>query len=318
MKNILITGATGFIGREVCRQLRRLGYTVSGTTRDTGLHAGPENIPLHYIQEFSCEMDWSQAVAGADAIVHLAARVHQMRDQVVDPMSEYRRVNVEGTKSLATVAAAAGVKRFIFLSSIKVNGEKTIDTPFSERDTPAPIDPYGISKWEAEQALAKINSHSSLDTVILRSPLVYGPNAGGNFATLVRAVIKRWPIPLGAVANLRSLVYVGNLVSAIVQCLVHPSARGKTFFVSDGEDLSTVELVRRMAEAAGVVPRIFSCPLWCLHAAGVLTGRRQIIEKITDSLQLDSEHIRQALSWSPPFSVEDGLRESMKSGSGSN
>ena len=132
MKNILITGATGFIGREVCRQLRRLGYTVSGTTRDTGLHAGPENIPLHYIQEFSCEMDWSQAVAGADAIVHLAARVHQMRDQVVDPMSEYRRVNV-GYKSLATVAAAAGVKRFIFLSSIKVNGEKTIDTPFSER-----------------------------------------------------------------------------------------------------------------------------------------------------------------------------------------
>ena len=313
MSRILITGATGFVGQEVCRQLRDLGHTLTGTTRDNGLYAGPENIPLYCMPGFSAEMDWSQAVAGADVVIHLAARVHQMDDQASDPLSEHRRVNVEGTRSLATAAAAAGVKRFVFLSSIKANGEKTDGAAYSEDDTPAPVDAYGLSKWEAEQALTAIVNNKDMDLVVLRSPLVYGPNVGGNFASLAKAVIKKWPFPLGAVINRRSLVYVGNLASAITTCLDHPNASGETFFVSDGKDLSTGDLVRCMAEAAGVTARIIHCPLWLLYLAGTVTGRRQAIERMTQSLEVESAKIRRVLSWSPPYTMPEGLRETMSS-----
>ena len=213
MAKVLVTGATGFVGREVCRQVREMGHTLTGTTRNTGLRRGPEDIPLYVTPDFSAEMDWSHAVAGADVVIHLAARVHQIDDQASDPLSEYRRVNVEGTKSLATAAVAAGVKRLIFLSSIKANGEKTDGAAYSEEDAPAPVDAYGLSKWEAEQALATIVENSSMELVVLRSPLVYGPNVGGNFAMLAKAVLKKWPFPLGAVINRRSLIYVGNLAA---------------------------------------------------------------------------------------------------------
>tara|TARA_A100001015_G_scaffold306739_1_gene401494 strand:- start:865 stop:1830 length:966 start_codon:yes stop_codon:yes gene_type:complete len=313
MSRILVTGATGFVGQEVCRQLRYLGYMITGTTRNIGLQAGPENVPLHYMPEFSDEMDWSQAVGGVDVVIHLAARVHQMADHALNPLSEYRRVNVEGTKSLAIAAAAAGVKRFIFLSSIKANGEKTDGTAYSEEDVPAPVDAYGLSKWEAEQALAAIVDKNDMELVILRSPLVYGPNVGGNFAALAEAVIKKWPFPLGAVFNRRSLIYVGNLASAITTCLDHPKARGETFFVSDGKGLSTQDLVRCMAEAAGVTARIIHCPLWVLRFAGILIGRRQAIERLTQSLEVESAKIRRVLSWSPPYTMPEGIRETMSS-----
>ena len=313
MSKILITGATGFIGRSVCQILREKNHTLTGVSRNKELRSGPQNIPLYYLPEFSGNMDWSKAVAGADAIVHLAARVHQMRDRSADPLSEFRRVNMEGTKTLAEAAVAAGVKRFIFLSTIKVNGQRTIGKPFSENDLSAPDDPYGISKWEAENILVDIATKGGMETVILRSPLVYGPHVGGNFMSLARAVAKRWPLPLSAVTNRRSLIYVGNLASAIATCVSHPNAPGEIFFVSDGETLSTAELAKRMALAAGIRGNIFYCPLWALHTAGVLTGRQQTINRITESLEVDSSKIRRVLNWSAPYSVEKGLTETMLS-----
>ena len=313
MSKILVTGATGFAGREVCRQLHDLGHTLIGTTRNQGLRVGPGNIQLHYVPEFSGDMDWSEAVADVDVVIHLAARVHQMNDRVADPLSEYRRVNVDATKSLAFAAVKAGVQRLVFLSSIKANGEKTDGNAYSEEDIPTPVDAYGLSKWEAEQALAAIVDSNDMELVIIRSPLVYGPEVGGNFAALAKAVIKKWPLPVGAVINRRSLVYVGNLASAIVTCLDHPNASGETFFVSDGEDLSTGDLVRHMANAAGVKAHIIQCPLWLLHLAGTLIGRRQAIGRITESLQVESTKIRRVLSWSPPYTVREGLQKTMLS-----
>jgi len=311
MSKILITGANGFVGQEVCRQLRNEGHTLTGTTRDRSLKAGPQNIPLYYLPEFSRDMDWSPMVAGAEAVVHLAARVHQMDDKASDPMSEYRRVNVDATKSLAIAAAAAGVKRFVFLSSIKVNGERTEGSPFSEEDAPEPVDPYGISKWEAEQALAEVSASTGMEVVILRSPLVYGPGVGGNFAVLARAVMKRRLLPLSGVTNRRSLVYVGNLAAALTVCLKSSEAPGETFLISDGEDLSTSDLIRRMAVAAGIQDNLFNCPVQLLRIAGLITGRRQTIARITESLEVNSSKIRSLLSWSPPYSVNEGLSETM-------
>ena len=312
MSKILVTGATGFVGREVCRDLHQRGHTITGTTRNKDLAVGPENIPLYHVPEFNNDMDWSPAVAGVDVVVHLAARVHQINDRSPDPLSEYRRVNLDGTKSLALAASAAGVRRLIFLSSIKVNGELTHGEPFSEDDHPDPVDAYGISKWEAEQAIRDIAAKNSIESVILRSPLVYGPYVSGNFAVLARAVIKNRPLPLGAIANSRSLVYVGNLASAISICIDHPNAQGETFLVSDGDDLSTGELVRRMAKAARIKDRLFYCPLWVLHAAGMIAGRRQVIDRITESLEINSDKILRVLSWSPSYSVDEGLRVTMR------
>lgn len=311
MSKVLVTGATGFVGREVCRHLRKKGHTVTGTTRDQNLTVGPENIPLYHVPEFNNGMDWSPAVSGVDAVVHLAARVHQINDQSESPLSEYRRVNLDGTKTLAVAAAAAGVKRLVFLSSIKVNGELTQGDPFSEDDHPAPVDAYGVSKWAAEKALKDIAGECGMGAVILRSPLVYGPHVGGNFAVLARAVIKKRPLPLSAIANRRSLVYVGNLAAAISICLDHPDAPGETFLVSDGEDLSTGQLVRRMAKATSIRDWVFYCPLWLLHAAGLVTGRQQVIDRITESLEVNSDKIMHVLSWSPPYSVDEGLQATM-------
>ena len=311
MSKVLVTGATGFVGREVCRYLRQKGHTVTGTTRDQNLTLGPENIPLSHVREFKNGMDWSPAVSGVDAVVHLAARVHQVIDRSEDPLSEYRRVNLDGTKTLAIAAAAAGVKRLVFLSSIKVNGELTKGEPFSEDDHPAPVDAYGVSKWAAEKALTDVASEHGMAAVILRSPLVYGPHVGGNFAVLARAVIKKRPMPLCAIANRRSLVYVGNLASAISLCLDHPDAPGETFLVSDGEDVSTGELVRRMAKATSIRNWLFYCPVWLLHVAGTLAGRQKMIDRITGSLEVNSDKIRNVLSWSPPYSLDEGLQATM-------
>ena len=311
MSKVLVTGATGFVGREVCRHLIQKGHTVLGTTRDQKLSFGPENIPLYHLPEFNSGMDWLPAVSGVDAVVHLAARVHQVIDQSEDPLSEYRRVNLDGTKTLAIAAAKAGVKRLVFLSSIKVNGELTQGGPFSEDDHPAPVDAYGVSKWAAEKALIKVASAQGMAAVILRSPLVYGPHVGGNFAVLARAVIKKRPMPLCAIANRRSLVYVGNLASAIFSCLDHPDAPGETFLVSDGEDVSTGELVSRMAKATSIRNWLFYCPVWLLRVAGTLAGRQQMIDRITGSLEVNSDKIRHVLSWSPPYSLDEGLQATM-------
>ena len=231
-----------------------------------------------------------------------------MHDTVADALAEYRRVNVDGTRLLARMAAAAGVRRFVFLSSIKVNGEST-RRPFTQADMPRPGDAYGISKWEAEQALIQVARDTGMQWVILRSPLIYGPGVGANFLRLMRAVARRAPLPLGGIDNRRSLVYAGNLVDAIRVCLSHPGARDQVFLLSDGEDVSSADLVRRLAAALQVQPRLLSVPGPVLRAVGRLMGRAAAVERLTGSLQVDSSRIRAELGWLPPFSLDEGLAE---------
>ena len=257
------------------------------------------------------DTDWSAALDGVTSVVHLAARAHVMHDTVADPLAEYRRVNVDGTRLLARAAAGAGVQRFVFLSSIKVNGEST-RRPFTPADTPRPEDAYGVSKWEAEQALMQVARGTGMQWVILRSPLIYGPGVGGNFLRLMRAVARGVPLPLGAIDNRRSLVYAGSLVDAIRVCLSHPGARDQVFLLSDGEDVSSAELVRRLAAALQVQPRLLSVPVPLLRVVGRLMGRAAAVERLTGSLQIDSSRIRAALGWLPPFSLDEGLAETAR------
>ena len=312
MSRVLITGANGFIGRAVCQYLRSSGYTLSGTTRDANKKRGPANIPLYNIPQLGIDTDWLPSVSGAEAIVHLAARVHVMRDFLSDPLVEFRRVNRDETIKLAEAAVSASVKRLIFVSTVKVNGEVTENRSFSETDTPSPLDPYAISKWEAEKSLVEISHKTELEVVILRVPLVYGPYVKGNFLKLVKACAGRRLLPLGAIANARSFLYVSNLASAVKTCLEHPFASGKIYLVSDGQDLSTPDLVRGICGALGLNDRLYSWPRWLLTVIGGLTFRLETVKKLTESLQVDSSLIKQELQWSPPFTVQEGLNETAR------
>jgi nucleoside-diphosphate-sugar epimerase len=246
-----------------------------------------------------------------NAVVHLAARVHTLRETAADPLAEYRRVNLDGTRRLAAAAARQGVSRLVFVSTSKVNGEASA-RPFTESDSPRPEDAYARSKWEAEQALARIGQETGLGYVILRPPLVYGPGVGANFGRLMRWVARGVPLPLGAVDNRRSLLYLGNLVDAIRVCLDHPAAGGRTYLLSDGEDVSTPELVRRIAAALGVAPRLFSVPVPLLRLAASTIGQRQEIERLVGSLQVDSARIRRELGWSAPATMREALAETAR------
>lgn len=307
MSKILITGATGFVGHAVCRVLRADGHTLTGVTRNQNLNSGPENIPLYHITNIGVHSDWTQAVSGADMIVHLAARVHIMRENSSDPLGVFRTVNRDGTASLARAAAEAGVRRLVFISTAKVNGESSGALPFDENDTPAPEDAYGISKWEAEKELGAIGAATGLETVILRPPLIYGPNVKGNFLSLLKACEKGLPLPFGAINNSRSLLFVDNLASAIAVAVRHKQAADKTYLVSDGEDISTPELVCRLSTALGRQARMVHAPHWCLALGGALTGKVAAIKRLTGSLVVDSTKIRSELGWNPQTTLEDGL-----------
>ena len=296
MTRVVVTGATGFIGRTLCPMLAAAGYEVSAITRDAIAEIGPDT-------------DWSTALAGAGAVVHLAARVHKADQSAADPLAAHRRVNTLGTHRLAEAAVAAGVRRMVFASTIKVNGENTPDEPFRATHAAAPTDPYGISKWEAEQALLQVAAEGAMEAVVLRPPLVYGPGVKGNFLSLLRVCAKAPPLPLALVANRRSLIHVGNLADAIIRCLSHPAAAGRTFLVSDGETVSTPELVRRVAAALGRPARLFPVPPALLRLAGRLTGKSSAVERLLDSLAVDDREIRQVLDWNPPFSMSRGLQE---------
>lgn len=256
---------------------------------------------------------WEGAVSGVDTVIHLAARVHMMNDTSTDPLAEFRRVNTEGTLNLARQAAEAGVRRFIFLSSVKVNGETGF---FRESDVEDPQDPYAISKCEAEQGLRRIAAETGMAVVIIRPPLVYGPGVKANFQSLMRAVGKGVPLPLGAIDNRRSLVGIDNLVDLIVTCIDHPAAANETFLVSDGEDLSTPELVRRIARALGKPARLFPVSPALLKAAATLLGRREAVERLLSSLQVDISKTRDLLGWRPPVSVDAGLTRAVSPISG--
>jgi len=243
-------------------------------------------------------------VSNVDVVVHLAARVHVMRDAARDPITEYRRVNTEGTLNLARQAATAGAQRFVFLSSVKVNGETG---SFRESDVPAPSDAYGLSKYEAEQGLKEIAAETGMAVVIIRSPLVYGPDVQANFRALMRGLALGIPLPLAAVDNRRSLVGLDNLVDLIVTCIEHPAAANETFFVSDGEDLSTPQLISRLARAMGRPARLIPLPPTLLTTGAMLLGKRDVAQRLLGSLQVDISKARRLLGWSPPVSLDEGL-----------
>lgn len=289
------------------------GWHVRGTVRSIEQAASlPAGVEVVQIESIGPDTDWSDALAGVDTVVHLAARVHVMNDRVADPLSAFRQVNVAGTERLARMAADAGVKRLVFLSTVKVNGEKTEKHLFTEEHTPQPQDPYAISKFEAEQALHNISDATGLEIVILRSPLVYGPGVKANFLRLLNMVNKNIPLPLSMVNNKRSMIYIGNLIDAIIKCIENPNAANQTFLVSDGQDVSTPELIRMIAKAMGKKARLFPCPVSFLKMIGKVAGKSDEIERLTGSLQIDSAKIKSTLNWTPPYTIEEGSMETVK------
>lgn len=305
--NVLVTGANGWVGRALCLQLERGGHAPTRAVRTL-------TIPGEWaVGNLHGKTDWKAALgSGTVAVVHTAARVHVMADTSADPLAAFRAVNVDGTLNLARQAAAAGVKRFVFISSVKVNGEATLTgKPFTDQDAAAPQDAYGISKMEAEQGLRQIAAVTGMEVVIIRPPLVYGPGVKANFAALMRAVQRGLPLPLALVRNQRSLVALDNLVDFIITCAMHPQAANQTFSVSDGQDLSTPELIRKMAEAAGVPARLWPVPVWALQAGARLLGKGDAVQRLCGNLQLDISKARELLGWVPSVSVEEGLRKAM-------
>lgn len=309
MQSILITGVTGFVGKTLAEKAVTEGLTVLGAIRSAKdmavLQTGVKPIQ---IQSIGADTDWSLALEGVEVIIHLAARVHEMNDTASDPLTAFREVNVAGTERLARMAAQAGVRRFVYLSSIKVNGEGC-NISYTELDKPAPQDAYSVSKWEAEQVLQKIAAQTGLEFVIIRPPLVYGPGVKANFLKMVEVVNRGIPLPFTNINNSRSLIYLGNLIDAIITCISHPEAAGQTYLVSDGEDISTPELFRMVACALGKPARLFHFPPRLMRLAGRLTGKSEAVGRLLGSLVVDSSKIRNELGWKPPYTMEQGLRE---------
>ena len=311
---VCVTGGTGFVGKPLVPAIARLGHEVLAIVRSQSGLATTANVKLLAITDLSVENNWVSVLKDADVVVHLAARVHVMNDSASDPLSEFRKVNVEGTLNLARQAAQAGVKRFIFVSSIKVNGELTpANKPFTASDKPCPQDAYGISKYEAEQGLLKLAEETEMEVVIIRPPLVYGEGVKANFASMMYAVKRGIPLPLGAIHNKRSFVYIGNLVSLIVRCIDHHAAANQVFLVSDGEDLSTTELLRACAKALGVKARLLSIPQRLLEVIATILGKRDVAQRLCGNLQVDITKTHTMLGWVPPVSVVDGLKATARS-----
>ncbi len=307
MSRVLVTGANGFVGQALCPLLEKAGWEVRRATRSATAVANNPAADSIAVGEIGAQTDWRTALDGISAVVHLAARVHLMQDDACDPLAQYRAVNRDGTENLAHQAARAGVRRLVYLSSIKVNGERTTGQPFRAEDAPHPQDPYARSKWEAEQALQRVAAATGLESVILRPPLVYGPGVKANFLRLMRLAERGIPLPLGAVDNRRSLLYLGNLADAVRVCLSHPAAAGKTFQLSDGAPLSTPALIRALAAALGKPARLLPVPPPLLRLAGRLAGKSAKIARLLDSLEIDGTPIERELDWQPPFSLEEGL-----------
>ncbi|CAM3548987.1 SDR family oxidoreductase [Polaromonas hydrogenivorans] len=306
---ILVTGATGFVGSAIVVRLAREGIEMRACVRRDGV-AMPDGVQTVLVGDLTSDADWSQALAGIGVVVHVAARVHVMDDTAADPLVEFRRINVQGTLNLARQASTSGVRRFVFISSIKVNGEVTkLGIPFSADDIPAPLDPYGISKMEAEQGLREIAAQTGMELVIIRPPLVYGPGVRANFAAMMRWLRRGVPLPLGAIHNQRSLVALDNLVDLIVTCLTHPAAANQTFLVSDGEDVSTTELLRRMGKAMNRPARLVPVSAGWLEQAAALVGKRDMAQRLCGSLQVDIQKTRQLLGWKPPLTLDQGLKK---------
>jgi len=306
-RKILVTGASGFVGQPLCEELLHRGYQVRACVRSSGqFSAGIEQVT---VGEIDGETNWSAALNGVDVVIHLAARVHVMKDKAADPATEFLKVNLYGTSNLAQQAASAGVKRLVYVSSVKVNGEQTtVNRPFTESDEPDPRDPYGMSKWRAEQDLQRIARESGLEVVIVRPPLVYGPGVKGNFISLLAAIDRGIPLPVAGANNARSMVYVGNLVDALIACATYPAAAGQTYLVSDGDDVSTAMLVDMIARSLGRNSRAINFPHAILRAVATVLGRAEQVDRLFGSLRVNDEKLRRDLDWSPPYTLEQGLR----------
>ena len=316
---VLVTGAGGFVGSALVRQLVAAGHKVCAIIRNpdtkrSGLNR-IEHPALKYsvVGDVNAQTNWADSIEGAEVVVHLAARVHVMRQRSPDPLSEYRSTNVFGTRRLAEAAVQASTRRFIFVSSAGVHGMATHNGQrFCETDEPRPHDAYTISKLEAELLLKELAVKSGMEYVILRPPLIYGPGNPGNFFRLIQFIDRGIPLPLASIRNDRSLIYLGNMVDAILICLSHPGAANKIYLVSDGEDISTPELITRLAHAMGKPTPLFPCPAVLLSFVGRLLGKTDEISRLLDSLAVDSSKIRSELGWKPSASLDQGLVETAR------
>ncbi len=304
--NIAITGANGFVGAALFKELALRGYCVKGFTRRLNNHI--EHVQYDLTDEINEKTNWDNKLNNMDLVVHLAARVHMMCELADDALAAFLAVNMHGTVRLAKAAASAGVKRFVFVSTIKVNGEYTSVQAFNEADKSNPQDSYAISKYEAEKALRTIEEETGMQVVIIRPPLVYGAGVKANFASLIHLVNKQLPLPLANIKARRSLIYVGNLVDAIITCATHPNAAGKTYLVSDGEDVSMPQLIKKIAFALNKSSCLIPFPVALMRFFAGLMGKRSSFDRLTLSLVIDSTKIRQQLDWKPPFNMQQGLK----------
>ena len=310
-KTVLITGANSFVGQQLCAEMCQQGWHVKAAVRTPCQF--PPGIELVSVGSIDGETDWTEALKMVNVVVHLAARVHVMNDKSVSPLDSFMKINMTGTEHLAQSSAKNGVRRLVYISSIKVNGEETIgEQVFTADDIPAPTDPYAISKYEAEQALITISTATGMDVVIIRPPLVYGPGVKANFRTMMQWLVRGIPLPLGLIHNARSLVALDNLVDFIITCSKHSAAAGQVFLVSDGDDMSTPVLLKRLAKSLSVSARLIPVPVFILWMAAALIGKKDITQRLCGSLRLDIRKNRDVLGWSPPYSVDKGLDETAK------
>jgi nucleoside-diphosphate-sugar epimerase len=307
--SVAVTGASGFVGQALVGALAaNPGYSGRGLYRSAP-SAIIDGIQGFTVGDLSETTEFGEALRGVDVVVHTAARTHVLDDREPHPLAAYRRINLTGTLNLARAAVAAGVKRLVFLSSIKVNGESTpIDRPFTEADEPLPLDAYGQTKWEAEQALWTLSAETGLEVVVLRPPLIYGPGVKGNLRRLIRLVERGVPLPLGAVHNRRSMIALDNLVSALLVASTHLAAAGETFLVSDQHDLSTVDLLQQISAGLGRRSALWPVPVGLLRQLGTLAGRQAEFNRLTGSLQVDSSKLSEQLGWRPGVSVAESIR----------
>jgi nucleoside-diphosphate-sugar epimerase len=310
--SILVVGAAGFVGGHLVRRLAADGILVRAAVHRNRMNL-PAGIEIAGNVNLESSFDWTSAIQGCDAIVHLGARVHVMRETSANVLEDYRRINVDGTLSLARQAAKAGVRRFVFLSSVKVCGESTgPGEAFVETTTPRPLDPYGVSKLEAERGLIELGRASGMQVVILRPPLIYGPGVRANFLSMMRLLQCGLPLPFGGIDNRRSLIGVGNMVDLICTCLRHPAAADEVFLASDGRDLSTPELLRRLSEALDIKARLLPVRAGILEGVAALVGQRALAQRLCLSLCVDSRKVRERLNWYPPFGVDEELRRTAR------
>ena len=299
---IAVTGARGFVGRTLMTALAARELAAVGLVRRD------PDATQRAVGDLTTRPDLAAALDGVDVVVHLAARVHVMHETERDPLAAFRRANVEATEHLARAAVARGARRFVYVSSVKVNGEATQRVPFREQDPPRPEDPYGVSKAEAEQALARVAADTGLEVVVVRPPLVYGPGVGGNFVRMMRWLQRGVPLPLASVRNRRDLVGVHNLADALVTCSVHPQAAGRTYLVADGEPVSTPALLRTLAACMHVCPRLVPCPVALLQTVGRLAGKSGEVARLVGSLEVDAGALRRELGWRRVKSLREGLQ----------